>query len=100
MSRDINATAALLGIGPHKLRAHLKEWGALTKDGELSSTERARHRFTVDSRQRWSAQVGRYVYYAVVMVTDEGVAWLASKLGKAVIITAPAPTPIRKEARL
>lgn len=98
MSRDITATAALLGIGPHKLREHMRDWGVLTKHGELAPAERARGRFEVDSRQRWSAAVGRYVYYAVVMTTDEGVAWLASKLGKSVTVTAPAPAC--KEARL
>lgn len=81
MNRNLDQAAAVLGIGPRKLRARLRELGLLNSYGELISTERGRGRMYVDTRSRWNPSIGGWTHYGVVMVTEDGLAWLARRLG-------------------
>lgn len=80
MNRTLDQVAAVLGVGPRKLRAALREQGLLNHAGELVSSERNRGRLFVDTRSRWNPAIGAYTHYGVVMATEAGVAWLASQL--------------------
>lgn len=84
MNRDITAAAAVLGIGPHRLRRKLRDMGVLTKSGELACAYRDQGRFLVETRQRWNAHISQHVHYGVVLVTEPGIQWLAEVLGKPV----------------
>jgi hypothetical protein len=81
MNRTLSQAAAVLGIGPRKLRDRLRELGLLNSYGELISTERGRGRLFVDTRARWNPSIGSWTHYGVVMVTEAGIAWLADQLG-------------------
>ncbi len=81
MNRTLAQAAAVLGIGPRKLRARLREMGLLNHAGELISTERGKGRLYVDTRSRWNRSIGTWSHYGVVMVTEAGVGWLAEQLG-------------------
>lgn len=80
MNRTLDQAAAVLGIGPRKLRARMRELGLLNYAGELISTERGRGRLFVDTRSRWNPAINSYTHYGVVMATEVGIAWLAGQL--------------------
>lgn len=80
MHRDINQTAALLGLKPHHLRKKLREIGVLTQIGELHCKHREGPNFFVQTRSRWNNVINTYSHYGVVMVTEDGIAWLAKQL--------------------
>lgn len=80
MHRDINQTAALLGLKPHHLRKKLRDIGVLTQIGELHHRHREGDNFFVETRSRWNPSIQTYSHYAVVMVTEDGVTWLAKQL--------------------
>lgn len=80
MHRDINQTAALLGLKPHHLRKKLRDIGVLTQIGELRSHHREGKNFFVQPRSRWNPSIQTYSHYGVVMVTEDGIAWLAKQL--------------------
>ena len=84
MHRDLDATAAVLGIGPRKLRRRLRELGILDHAGDLASAHRDRGYLFVATRSRWNASINGWTHYGVVMTTEAGVAWLAPQLGVAV----------------
>lgn len=84
MHRDLTATAALLGIGPRKLRLRLRELGILDKSGLVASAHRDRGYLFVETRSRWNGRIKSWTHYGVVMTTEKGVAWLAEQLGIAV----------------
>lgn len=81
MNRDLNQAAALLGLGPRKLRDRLRELGLLNHAGELISTERGKGRLFVETRSRWNRSINGWSHYGLVMVTEPGIAWLAEQLG-------------------
>lgn len=81
MNRNLDATAAVLGLGPRKLRTRLRELGILNSAGELSSTHRDRGYLFVDTRSRWNPSIHSWSHYGVVMVTEHGIGWLAKQLG-------------------
>lgn len=80
MNRTLDQAAAVLGIGPRKLRARMRELGLLNHAGELISSKRGQGRLFVDTRSRWSPAINSYTHYGVVMATEAGVAWLAEQL--------------------
>jgi len=81
MHRTLDATAALLGIGPRKLRRRLRDLGVLDHAGDLTSTHRDKGRLFVDCRSRWNPSINGWSHYGVVMTTEAGVAWIAQQLG-------------------
>ncbi|TLX65096.1 hypothetical protein DN820_01940 [Stutzerimonas nosocomialis] len=80
MNRTLDQAAAVLGIGPRKLRARMRDLGLLNHAGELISTERGQGRLFVDTRARWNRRINGYSHYGVVMATEAGIAWLAKQL--------------------
>ncbi|MEC7474387.1 MAG: hypothetical protein VX946_13735 [Pseudomonadota bacterium] len=80
MNRTLDQAAAVLGIGPRKLRARMRELGLLNHAGELISSERGQGRLFVDTRSRWNRAINGYTHYGVVMATEAGIAWLAEQL--------------------
>ncbi|QIQ74197.1 hypothetical protein ALP74_01328 [Pseudomonas coronafaciens pv. garcae] len=81
MNRTLDATATILGIKPRTFRAKLREIGVLTQAGELAPKHRDQGYLYVDSRSRWNKNIHAYSHYAVVMVKETGVTWLADQLG-------------------
>lgn len=83
MNRTLDQTAALFGIKPRSFRKALREIRILTSTGDLASQYRTSGHLFSDPR---SVQVApnRLKHYAVVMVTENGVQWLAKKLGIAI----------------
>lgn len=84
MNRTLDATAALLGLKPRTFRKQLRELGILTQAGELASQHRDQGYLYADPRSRWNPNINTFSHYAVVMVQEPGVAWLAKKLGIAI----------------
>lgn len=80
MNRDLAATAALLGLKPRALRNKLREIGVLTQASELASKHRDQGYLYVETRSRWNENIRTYSHYAVVMVKEAGVSWLAKQL--------------------
>ena len=85
MNRNLDATAAVLGIKPRALRQKLRELGILTQTGDLAARHRDQGHLFADPRSRWNQAIRTYTHYSVVMVTESGVPWLAKQLG--IIIT-------------
>jgi hypothetical protein len=81
MNRTLDETAAVLGLKPRKFRSQLRELRVLTQSGELASQHRDRGHLFSDPRSRWNDNIKGYSHYAVVMVTERGVEWLAKQLG-------------------
>lgn len=81
MHRTLDDTAAVLGIGPRKLRRRLRDMGILNHAGELSCQNRERGYLFTQPRSRWNASINGWTHYGVVMTTEAGVAWLAEQLG-------------------
>ena len=80
-NRSLDETAALLGLKPRAFRARLRELGILNSSGDLASQHRERGYLFSDPRIRWNPKIGKPVHYAVVMVKEDGVTWLAKKFG-------------------
>jgi hypothetical protein len=84
MNRDLNQAAAVLGLRPRKLREQLRERGVIDHQGELASRYRGQGHLYVDTRSRWNKAINGWSHYGVVMVTEQGIAWLAAQLAVAV----------------
>jgi hypothetical protein len=80
MNRTLDQTAAVLGIKPRAFRAKLRDLRILTKDGDLASHHRDGGHLFSDPRSVQIGKTTRLKHYAVVMVTEAGVHWLAKKL--------------------
>lgn len=80
MNRTLDQTAALLGLKPRALRARLRELRILTAGGDLASQHRDKGYLYSDPRSHWNPSIQQYRHYAVVMVKEPGVAWLAKQL--------------------
>lgn len=80
MNRTLDETAALLNLKPRAFRAKLRDLRILTKDGDLASHHRDRGYLYSDTRSVWNKRLKSYRHYAVVMVKEDGVQWLAKKL--------------------
>lgn len=81
MNRTLDATAAMLGLKPRAFRTKLRELGVLTQAGELALKHHDRGYLYVEPRSRWNKNIHAYSHYAVVMVKEQGVTWLAEQLG-------------------
>ncbi|RMO12223.1 hypothetical protein ALQ47_00241 [Pseudomonas cichorii] len=81
MNRNLDATAAVLGIKPRALRKRLRELGILTHTGDLASKYRDQGYLYSDPRSRYNEAIRAYSHYAVVMVKEAGIPWLAKQLG-------------------
>lgn len=86
MNRDLNLkqAAAVLGIGPRKMRRRLRELGILDHEGMLVPAYRDKGNLFVDTRQRWNHAIGSWTSYGVIMATEAGIAWLAKQLDRPV----------------
>lgn len=80
MHRDINQAAALLSLKPHHLRKKLRDIGVLTQIGELHCRHRQGTNFFVQTRSRWNPSIQSYSHYGVVMITENGIAWVAQQM--------------------
>ncbi|WP_044871996.1 hypothetical protein [Pseudomonas sp. LFM046] len=81
MNRTLDQAAAVLGQKPRAFRQRLRAIGILTQLGELACKYRDKGHLYIDTRQRWNASIKGYSYYGVVMVTEQGIGWLANQLG-------------------
>ena len=81
MNRTLDQAAAVLGIGPRKLRKRLRDMGVIDHQGALACAYRDKGLLYTDTRQRWNPAIGSWVSYGVIMATERGVEWLAVKLG-------------------
>ncbi len=73
MNRNLDATAAVLGLGPRKLRARMRELGILNSAGDLACAHRERGYLFVQNRSRWNQSIRSWSHYGVVMVTELGI---------------------------
>lgn len=80
MNRTLDKTAAVLGLKPRAFRAKLRDLRILTSDGDLASHHREAGLLFSDPRSVQIGKTHRFKHYAVVMVTEAGVQWLAKKL--------------------
>jgi hypothetical protein len=80
MNRTLDETAAVLGFKPRAFRTRLRELRILTPSGDLASHHRDRGYLFADARSTWNPKLNAYRHYSVVMVKEDGVAWLAKKL--------------------
>lgn len=81
MNRTLDQTAALFGLKPRAFRTRLRELGVLNSSGDLASAHRERGFLYSDPRVRWKPAIGKPAHYAVVMVKEAGIDWIAKKLG-------------------
>lgn len=80
MNRTLDETAAVLGLKPRAFRTKLRELGILTSNGDLASKHRDSGHLFSDPRSTWVPAINQYRHYAVVMVKETGVEWVAKKL--------------------
>lgn len=80
MNRTLDETAAVLGIKPRAFRAQLRALRILTSTGDLASHHRDGGNLFSDPRSVRIGKTNRFKHYAVVMVSEAGVQWLAKKL--------------------
>ncbi|MBU0808742.1 MAG: phage antirepressor KilAC domain-containing protein [Gammaproteobacteria bacterium] len=85
MNRDLNQAAAVLGIGPRKLRDQLRERGIINHQGELACRYRDKGHLYTETRRRHNKAINAWTHYGVVMATEAGIAWLAEQLAKPVV---------------
>ena len=90
MNRTLDQAAHVLGLKPRDLRQRLRETRVLASDGTLAAPYVGRGHLYRDPRARWNRTLNTYSHYAVVMVTERGMAWLARRLGVAITITSEA----------
>jgi hypothetical protein len=81
MNRTLDETAAVLGLRPRAFRTRLRELRILTAAGDLASQHRENGYLFSDPRSRWNPKIRQYSHYAVVMVKEAGIDWLAKQLG-------------------
>lgn len=81
MNRTLNETAALLGLKPRTFRTRLRELRILNADGTLASQHRDKGYLYSAPRSHWNPAIQQHRHYAVVIVKEPGVAWLAKQLG-------------------
>ena len=80
MNRTLDAAAAVLGLKPRAFRSKLRELGILTQAGELAPKHRDQGYLYADPRSRWNDNIKAFSHYAVVMVKEAGIPWLAKQL--------------------
>ncbi|WP_137822148.1 hypothetical protein [Pseudomonas sp. D(2018)] len=87
MNRTIREAAQVLGVRERDLRNHLRDSKALNRDGSLAAKHIGGGNLFMDPRSRWVEATKSYQHYAVLMVTEAGIAWLAKRLGIEITIT-------------
>lgn len=80
MNRTLDEAAALLGLRPRAFREQLKALKVLNRDGTLGARYVGTGKLYSQLRSFQDRQQ-RPRHYAVVMVTEEGIAHLAKRLG-------------------
>lgn len=80
MNRTVSQAAALFDMPSRSLFAKLRELKIINQQRELISSERQAGRFFTDARSRWNKSINSYTHYGVVMITEDGVQWLAKQL--------------------
>lgn len=81
MNRTMKEAAQVLGIAESKLRAHLRESNALNRDGTLAARHIGGGKLFMEARVTHPKRLGRARHYAVLLVTEAGIDWLAKQLG-------------------
>lgn len=84
MNRTVKEAAQVLGIAEGQLRAHLRSINALNRDGTLAARHIGAGKLFMDPRVTTPTRLGRRRHYAVLMVTEAGIDWLAKQLGIAI----------------
>lgn len=85
MNRTVKEAAQVLGITEAALRKHLRDSNALNRDGTLAAKHHNGGKLFMDPRVTTIKRLGRAKHYAVLMVTEAGIDWLAKQLG--IVIT-------------
>lgn len=86
MNRTLDEAAAVLGLKPRTFRTRLRELRVLTPAGDLASHHRDKGYLYSDPRSHWNPKIQQYRHYAVVMVKEAGIDWLAKQLGITVTV--------------
>lgn len=82
MNRTVKEAAQVLGIRESELRAFLRHSGALNNDGTLAARHVGGGNLFMGPRVAQPRNLGgRRRHYAVLKVTEQGIDWLAKKLG-------------------
>ncbi|MGK8439041.1 hypothetical protein ACRS3X_17220 [Ectopseudomonas hydrolytica] len=81
MNRTVKEAAQVLGIAESRLRAHLRSINALNRDGTLAARHIGGGKLFMDPRVTEPKRLGIRKHYAVLMVTEAGIDWLAKQLG-------------------
>lgn len=81
MNRTLNQAAQVLAIRETELRAWLREKGHLNKDGTLAAKHVGGGNLFMEPRVTQPKQLGHRKHYAVLMVTERGIDWLAAQMG-------------------
>lgn len=81
MNRTLNQAAQVLGIRETALRAWLRDQGHLNKDGTLAAKHIGGGKLFMEPRVTQPKQLGHRKHYAVLMVTERGIDWLAAQMG-------------------
>jgi hypothetical protein len=84
MNRTIREAAQVLGVSETRLRDHLRGTNAVNRDGSLAAKHIGGGKLFMDPRVTTPKHFGRPKHYAVLMVTEQGIDWLASQLGVAI----------------
>lgn len=80
MNRTLKEAAHVLGIGEKALRTHLRQSGVLNADNTLAARHHSGGNLLMDPRAT-RTPTGIRKHYAVLMVTEAGIDWLAKRLG-------------------
>lgn len=81
MNRTLNQAAQVMGIRETALRAWLRDQGHLNKDGTLAAKHVGAGKLFMEPRVTQPKQLGHRKHYAVLMVTERGIDWLAAQMG-------------------
>lgn len=84
MNRTVKEAAQVLGITEPALRKHLRASKALNRDGTLAARHYNGGKLFMDPRVTLLEPPGRAPitkHYAVLMVTEAGIDWLAAQMG-------------------
>lgn len=81
MNRTVKEAAQVLGIAESQLRAHLRSINALNRDGTLAARHIGGGKLFMDPRVTIIKRSNIRKHYAVLMITEDGIDWLASQLG-------------------
>lgn len=84
MNRTIREAAQVLGTSEAALREHLRKNNSVNRDGSLASKHIGGGKLFMDPRMTQPKGFGRAKHYAVLMVTEAGIDWLAKQLDIAI----------------